>query len=143
MHTKNFFFIHSFLIKQKLREPTITLKTYKMPSTYYKKTSNFILNSCKKRQWHEDIVYQMFSCLQFIDCYRLINDVVFQSRFFSNGRADIFAIIPTYELMVCMHKLRTRIVPQFNFDVITETYSWSTGKLLAIHVQKLYVSNSL
>lgn len=88
-------------------------------------------------------MYQMFSCLQFIDCHRLVNDVVFQSRFFSNGRADIFAIIPTYELMVSMHRLTTRTVPKSYFDIITETYSWSTGKLLAIHVQKLYVSNSL
>lgn len=62
--------------------------------------TNFILKHCEQRQWHEDIVYQLFICLQTDDVYRLVMDVIGQRRLFGNGRAEIFAIVPPLEYKV-------------------------------------------
>lgn len=66
----------------------------------YNNMANFILENCKRRQWHEQIVFQLFTCLRPGEMYRFIMDIVRQRRFFFNGRAEIFALMPSLEYMV-------------------------------------------
>lgn len=68
---------------------------------FHSSLSDSILKFCEtKREWNEDINYQLFSYSQLEDFYHLNNDVVKQSGFFAHGRADIFTIMTPLDFMV-------------------------------------------
>lgn len=62
--------------------------------------NDLIFEYCERREWHEDIVFQLFLCSQLEDIHRLNNDILLQTGLFSYGRAEIFTVMTPLDFMV-------------------------------------------
>lgn len=83
-------------------KPNLQLK--KVSETkYYSMLAKIVSEHCDERPWHDDIVCQIFMYSKADDINRLFTDVIKQKRMFSNGRAEIFALIPPFEFLVCFN----------------------------------------
>lgn len=78
----------------------VLLSSMKDRWTHYMSMVSFILEHSDKKQWHEDVICQIFVYLQTDNYFRIVTDIIKQRRLFTNGRIDIFAILPSIEYMV-------------------------------------------
>lgn len=78
----------------------VHLNLFNSKWNYYNSVRNSIFEYCKRQEWIEDIVFQLFLCSRLEDIHRLNIDILLQSGIFSNGRAEIFAVMTPLDFMV-------------------------------------------
>lgn len=101
-----------------LNPSNILLNPNKYRNSHYISIANFIQKQSEKQQWHKQISSQLFMYLHRDDIYRIIDDVVKQRRLFTNGRIDIFAILPSIEYMVNHLKNSFKYFNTFNVVIL-------------------------
>lgn len=95
-----FFFASSQQLLQQAHSSKVHLNSLKNRWNFYGSIRNSIFKFCERREWNENVVFQLFLCSQLEDIHRLNTDVILQSGLFEYGRADIFTIMTPLDFMV-------------------------------------------
>lgn len=85
---------------QEAHSSKVYLNVLKSSWNYYDSISDSIVKYCERREWNEEIVFQLFMCLQWDYIHHIITDIILQRGLFSHGRAEIFSIMTPIDFMV-------------------------------------------